>query len=111
MACNVDYSSFTTDNNEVVGEGFKADYTCNHAGCGGKVSGYNGFLYPFDWPRMYDSNQNCEWQIQSADDTAMYVKIEELNIFPNGTDKGSSCFDDEYLQVLNSKTNIPSKLL
>ncbi|CAG5082881.1 Oidioi.mRNA.OKI2018_I69.PAR.g10227.t1.cds [Oikopleura dioica] len=98
---------FTTDINEVVGEGFKADYTCNHAGCGGKVSGYNGYLYPFDWPRMYDSNQNCEWQIQSADDTAMYVKIKELNIFPNGTDKGSSCFDDEYLQIFEASPQDP----
>ena len=55
---------------------------------------------------MYDSNQNCEWQISSADDTSMYVKIEELNIYPNGTDKDSSCFDDEYLQVILLCTQI-----
>ena len=57
------------------------DYTSNFEGCGGKLVDYSGNFYSTGYPKPYDNNLNCEWQLISPEkDQSLIISIKDLNV-------------------------------
>ena len=57
------------------------DYTSNFEGCGGKLVDYSGNFYSTGYPKLYDNNLNCEWQLISPEkDQSLIISIKDLNV-------------------------------
>ena len=57
------------------------DYSSNFDGCGGKLVDYSGNFYSTGYPKPYDNNLNCEWQLISPEkDQFLIISIKDLNV-------------------------------
>ena len=95
-------------NDYLEGFGFSLTYVSNFAGCGGLITGYGGNIYSTDYPKSYEDDLNCEWQIISpSENMSIKMEFKDVSIFssPDG------CFGDEALEIYSGTENEPQQTL
>lgn len=92
------YVKFFTDTSH-SGRGFRATYRAAYSSCGGIFEGLNGVLYSPNYPKVYNPNQICEWEMKTDVSHRILFRFMELDI-----ENTENCTKD-YVEILDPISN------
>ncbi|CAG9855166.1 unnamed protein product [Phyllotreta striolata] len=66
------------------GKGFIANYSTVPTTCGGRMTAAEGFIYSPNYPKNFNKNETCEWQIEIDDGHSIELIFEDVDLFESG---------------------------